>query len=67
MSETYVVDGMTCDGCVRAVTKAIERAIPGATVSVELAAGKVTVRGADDDSVVAEAVDDAGFSFGGKA
>ena len=67
MNETYVVDGMTCDGCVRAVTKAIERAIPGATVSIELAAGKVTVRGADDDSAVAEAVDDAGFSFGGKA
>jgi copper chaperone len=56
---------MTCEGCVRAVTNAIERAIPGASVSVDLAAGKVTVDG--DESAIAEAVDDAGFSFGGRA
>ena len=65
MSDTYLVSGMTCEGCVRAVTNAIERAIPGASVSVDLAAGKVTVDG--DESAIAEAVDDAGFSFGGRA
>lgn len=67
MSETYLVSGMTCDGCVRAVTNAIVRAAPGASVSVDLAAGKVTVDGADGESAVAQAVDDAGFTFGGRA
>ncbi len=66
MSDTYLVSGMTCEGCVRAVTNAIERAIPGASVSVDLAAGRITVDGADGDSAVAEAIDDAGFDFGGK-
>lgn len=61
MSDTYLVSGMTCEGCVRAVTNAIERAIPGASVSVDLAAGKVTVDG--DESAIAEA----DFSFGGRA
>ena len=67
MSDTYLVSGMTCDGCVRAVTNAIERAIPGASVAVDLAAGRVTIDGADGESAVAEAVDDAGFTFGGRA
>ncbi|MFP6742154.1 MAG: heavy metal-associated domain-containing protein [Alphaproteobacteria bacterium] len=67
MSDTYLVGGMTCDGCVRAVTNAIERVIPGASVSVDLAAGRVTVDGANGDSAVAEAVADAGFDFDGKA
>ena len=67
MSDTYLVSGMTCEGCVRAVTNAIERAIPGATVAVDLDSGKVTIDGADGDKLVAEAVDDAGFTFGGLA
>ena len=66
MSDTYLVSGMTCEGCVRAVTAAIERAVPGATVAVDLAAGRVTVDGGDD-SRIAQAVDDAGFDFGGPA
>ena len=65
MSDTYLVSGMTCEGCVRAVTAAIERAVPGATVAVDLAAGRVTVDGGGDGSRIAQAVDDAGFDFGG--
>ena len=67
MSDTYLVSGMTCEGCVRAVTNAIERAVPGASVAVELATGRVTVDGADGEQAVAQAVDDAGFGFEGRA
>ncbi|MEE8410510.1 MAG: heavy-metal-associated domain-containing protein [Myxococcota bacterium] len=68
MTQSYRVDGMTCDGCASSVTKAIEAAKPGAEVVVEvdLEAKKVTVAGLDDDQVVADAVTGAGFDFGGR-
>ena len=65
MTKTYFVSGMTCDGCVRAVTNAIRRSIPGVTVEVDLAAGKVTVGDEVDERAIVRAVDDAGFEFGG--
>jgi copper chaperone len=64
--ETYRVSGMTCGGCVRAVTNAIKAAAPAARVDVDLPNGRVTVEGAGAD-VVHRAVEDAGFGFGGKA
>lgn len=67
MSDTYLVTGMTCEGCVRAVTNAIQRAVPGAGVEVDLTSGKVTVEGADGEQAIAQAVDDAGFGFEGRA
>ena len=67
MSNTYKVAGMTCDGCVKAITNAIKAEAPGATVNVDLDAGLVSIDGVDDSSVIATAVDDAGFEFGGPA
>ncbi len=66
MTDTYIVGGMSCEGCLRSVTKAIEAAIPGASVEVDLAAGRVSVEGGEA-SQVAQAVDDAGFEYGGPA
>ena len=66
MTDTYLVSGMTCEGCSRSVTKAIEAAIPGATVEVDLAAGRVAV-GGGEAAQVAQAVEDAGFDYGGPA
>lgn len=66
-SRTYLVSGMTCDGCIRAVTNAIQRAIPGTAVDVDLAAGTVTVSDEAEGSVIGRAVADAGFEFGGAA
>lgn len=60
----YRVKGMTCQGCVNAVTKAITAAAPQARVRVELDAGKVTVDGCDAQTVE-KAVDGAGFEFAG--
>ncbi len=67
MTQTYLVKGMTCEGCVRAVTNAIERALPGTTVEVDLASGRVSVANCAEEGAIARAVDDAGFEFGGRA
>jgi copper chaperone len=68
MTQSYRVTGMTCGGCVRAVTRAIVRRAPAATVTVDLPAGRVTIGGdLPPEAVVAEAVTDAGFAFAGVA
>ncbi len=67
MSATYSVLGMTCQGCANSVTNAIKAAAPGSEITVDLEAKKVTVEGCDDQAVVAQAVDDAGFEFAGPA
>jgi len=64
---TYKVSGMTCNGCVRSVTTALERAAPGLKFQVSLEQGAVTVEGAHDPHLVEQAVEDAGFDFGGVA
>jgi len=64
MAKTYKVSGMTCGGCARSVEQAIKAAAPGASVSVDLPKGEVTVDGAEE-TAVAKAVDGAGFDFQG--
>ncbi len=65
MEATYKVDGMTCGGCARSVTNAVTAAAPGATVEVDLADKSVRVQGEHDPKHVEQAVEDAGFDFGG--
>ncbi len=68
MSEKiYVVKGMTCGGCVKSVTNAIQHADPAARVSVELESGRVTIGGEMSEDSVRNAVEDAGFDFEGVA
>lgn len=67
MPQVYRITGMTCEGCARAVANAIKARAPSATVSVDLAAGRVTVDGPLDAAAVAEAVKGAGFGFAGRA
>ncbi len=45
---SYRVTGMTCGGCVRAVTNALRTAAPAASVAVDLPKGLVTVGGLDE-------------------
>ena len=58
----YSVAGMTCEHCVLSVTEEVSE-IAGVTgVAVDLAAGQLTVTGADfTDEAVAAAVADAGY------
>ena len=63
---TYLVTGMTCEHCVRAVTDELA-ALPGVReVRVDLAAGTATVSSADPlpDEMVRAAVDEAGYELG---
>jgi copper chaperone CopZ len=55
------VIGMTCDHCVKTVTKAV-RAVPGAgTVQVDLDRGTVDVQGTPDAVAVRAAIARAGY------
>lgn len=65
MAKTYKVLGMSCDGCVKSITKAIQSATPGATVEVNLDAKEVSVEGVDDNETIQQAVEKAGFEYAG--
>jgi copper chaperone len=60
------VTGMTCEGCVRAVTNAIKARAPSAAVRVDLAQGTVTVDHADP-RLVDQAIRDAGYEIAAPA
>ncbi len=64
MSKTYRVGGMTCEGCARSVTKAIQSAAPGTDVQVNLESGTVLVS-SGAESKIKQAVEDAGFEYHG--
>lgn len=66
MTTRYRIKGMTCGGCVRAVSNAVRAAADDARVDVDLAAGTVTVDGPVSEASVAKAVTDAGFEFAGR-
>ena len=55
------VEGMTCEGCVNAVTKAIQRLDPAAKVDVDLAHDRVHVVTTAQALEVAQALDAAGY------
>ena len=54
------VRGMTCSGCARSVTKALEKAGAGA-VKVELESGRVEVTGSIGADAARAAVEKAGY------
>lgn len=58
----YEVSGMTCGHCRQAVAEEVGAVAGVAGVEVDLASGRVTVRGeAIDDRAVAAAVEEAGY------
>ena len=62
----YLVDGMTCDGCARAVSRALEAAFPGRHVEVNRASGSIDVPGAAlDEARLRGAIAEAGFVYRG--
>ena len=65
MNNIYHVAGMTCEGCVRAVTNAIQLADPKAAVEVDLSNGEISIDSQLDSTAIAMAVDGAGFTFEG--
>lgn len=68
MANIFRVEGMTCDGCARAVENAVKSLVPAATVKVDLAGQTVTVEGVEERDLprtVRTAVEEAGFVYGG--
>jgi copper chaperone len=58
----YAVRGMTCQGCVTAITRAIQRAAPGAEIVVDLGSGRVSVDKVTSKTAVHQAIVDAGYT-----
>jgi len=56
----FLVSDMTCNHCVGTVRKALETALPGAEISVDLATHKVTFTG--DRSKGEDAIREAGYT-----
>jgi copper chaperone len=64
---TFTVTGMTCDHCVRAVEAEVGKVAGVASVRVDLASGRVTLRGDRpvDEAAVRAAVEEAGYQVAG--
>jgi copper chaperone len=59
----YIVRGMTCEHCVLSVTEEVSE-VPGVeNVDVDLAAGRLVVRGDVTDEAVSAAVSEAGYEL----
>jgi copper ion binding protein len=63
MSQTreYTVNGMTCNHCVLSVTEEVGEVTGVQNVDVDLASGRLVVRGDVDDAAVHAAVAEAGY------
>ena len=57
----FTVTGMTCGGCVKAVTRAIQSSDPKAEVSVDLATQKIEIKSDLSPEKARELIEDAGY------
>ena len=58
----FNVQGMTCGGCARAVTNAVQQADPAASVDVDLASKTVSVKSSADPARLKAAIEEAGYA-----
>lgn len=56
-----IVEGMTCEHCERAITRAIRALDADATVVVDIAAGVVNIEGGVDAGLAAAAIESEGY------
>lgn len=64
----YRIEGMTCDGCARAVARVAQDHAPGRTVRVDRGAGLLEIEGEESDEArLRVALGDAGFVLAGRA
>ena len=59
------VEGMTCDHCVRSITRAVRTLDEGADVHVDLARGTVAIAGALDPAAAKAAIEAEGYAVTG--
>jgi len=58
----FQVEGMSCQHCAAAVTKAIQAHDATASVQVDLAQGRVAVESVQNANVLRAAIDEAGYT-----
>jgi copper chaperone len=58
----FNVEGMSCQHCVGAVTRAVHEHDAAAKVEVDLAAGRVTIDSNQSADVLKAAIDEAGYT-----
>ncbi|WP_250513382.1 heavy-metal-associated domain-containing protein [Caballeronia sp. INDeC2] len=63
----FVVQGMSCQHCVAAVTRSIHEIDPQAQVRVDLQRGTVVVESGQSNDALKEAIDEAGYTVVGVA
>ena len=56
-----MVSGMTCEGCVAAVTRIVKKADPQASVTIDLASGKVDITSLIEQPALSAAIEKAGY------
>jgi copper chaperone len=61
----FQVEGMSCQHCAAAVTKAIQAHDAAARVQVDLAQGRVAVESVQNADVLQAAIDEAGYTVKG--
>lgn len=61
----FQVEGMSCQHCVAAVTKAVQALDPDARVQVELQSGRVQVESKQNADALGTAIADAGYAVNG--
>ena len=65
MNKTLSIQGMSCNHCANAVTKELEKIVQVKAVEINLQKGIAIVELEDniDDSILIEAVEEAGYKF----
>ena len=58
----FTVPNMTCGGCVKAITAAVQRLDPAASVVTDLATHRVEITSSRPAAELAAAIDGAGFT-----
>ncbi|SIQ33310.1 heavy-metal-associated domain-containing protein [Pseudacidovorax sp. RU35E] len=61
----FQVSGMSCQHCVRAVTRAVQDVDPDAEVRIDLPAGRVEVQSTETSPALQDAIREAGYTVQG--
>ncbi|WP_153100778.1 heavy-metal-associated domain-containing protein [Paraburkholderia hayleyella] len=62
MNLAFKVEGMSCQHCVAAVTRAVQALDATARVEIDLAAGRVAIESAQPAATLQHAIEEAGYT-----
>jgi copper chaperone len=61
MNQTFIVSGMTCGHCEKAVTRAVKQIDPQAEIKIDRVAGKVEVESVQARELLVNAIVEEGY------